>query len=522
MLFHTIDEALHASGGESGACAVPQNARDYAQTYREIRADFLEAVGQFGLGVAPEEQAGLSPFSAEVDQMAQAGLRVENARSSLWLNWISPACLACRKAVGTQTFLTSTQCPKKCFFCFNPNQENYAYYQTHVRNIAADLEAEHAHGVRLQHLAVTGGEPLLHKRELFAFLERARELYPNAYTRLYTCGEGMDARTAHELREAGLNEVRFSIKTQESAALRQRTLDALEGCVGVFDATMVEMPVMPDELSLMQDLLVELDKRGATGINLLELCFPFNNAAAFARRGYSIKHEPYRVPYDYWYAGGLPIEGSEDACIRLLSFAIERELRMGVHYCSLENKLTGQMYQQNAPFKQAFPPREYTQRGHFLACARIFGPDAAAARRILAGSGQADIAGNAETSGQTDIAGDLTAPGQPDIADNAATSGQADIAGGPAAPGRASTADSTAVSGQTSIASDLPAASQANELELAPSGIALLADKLPHALVAIGLGVVEERPDGRVLRELDARFTTPSLFNLADLQVDTM
>lgn len=511
MLFRTIDEALHASSGESGTHAVPQGARDYAQTYREIRADFLEAVGQFGLGVAPEEQAGLSPFSAEVDQMAQAGLHVENARSSLWLNWISPACLACRKAVGTQTFLTSTQCPKKCFFCFNPNQENYAYYQTHVRNIAADLEAEHAHGVRLQHLAVTGGEPLLHKRELFAFLERARKLYPNAYTRLYTCGEGMDAQTARELREAGLNEVRFSIKTQESATLRQRTLDALEGCVGVFDATMVEMPVMPDELSLMQDLLVELDKRGATGINLLELCFPFNNAAAFARRGYSIKHEPYRVPYDYWYAGGLPIEGSEDACIRLLSFAIERELRMGVHYCSLENKLTGQIYQQNAPFKQAFPPREYAQRGHFLACARIFAADAAAARRILAGCGQADFAGGSKAPGQVGIVNNSTAGGK-----------QAIIASNSTAPGRAGIAGNTATSGQTNIASDLPDATQADELELAPSDVALLAGELPHALVAIGLGVVEERPDGRVLRELDARYTTPSLFDLADLQVDTM
>ena len=486
MLFGTIDEALRASRGETGACVAPQNARSYAQTYREIRADFLEAVGQFGLDVAPKEQAGLSPFSAEVDQMAQAGLHVENARSSLWLNWISPACLACRKAVGTQTFLTSTQCPKKCFFCFNPNQENYAYYQTHVRNIAADLEAEHAHGVRLQHLAVTGGEPLLHKRELFAFLERAHELYPNAYTRLYTCGEGMDAQTARELREAGLNEVRFSIKTQESAALRQRTLDALEGCVGMFDATMVEMPVMPDELGLMQDLLIELDKRGATGINLLELCFPFNNAAAFARRGYRIKHEPYRVPYDYWYAGGLPIEGSEEACIRLLSFAIERELRMGVHYCSLENKLTGQIYQQNAPFKQAFPPREYAQRGHFLACAHLFGPDAAAAQRILADSRWPDSTGSLASLGQADIAG------------NAAAFRRADSAGNTAAIG------------------------QSDELELAPSDIALLASELPHALVAIGLGVVEDRPDGRVLRELDARYTTPSLFDLADLQVDTM
>ena len=274
---------------------------------------------------------------------------------------------------------------------------------------------------------------------------------------------------------------------------------------------MVEMPVMPDELPLMQDLLVELDKRGATGINLLELCFPFNNAAAFARRGYRIKHEPYRVPYDYWYAGGLPIEGSEDACIRLLSFAIERGLHMGVHYCSLENKLTGQMYQQNAPFKQAFPPREYAQRGHFLACAHIFGADAAAARRILAGSGQVDFTGGSEAPGQVGIANNSTAGGkQAIIASNSTVPGRADVTGSQAASGRTSDADSST------------AYSQTDELELAPSDVVLLARELPHALVAIGLGVVEDRPDGRVLRELDARFTTPSLYDPADLQVDTM
>ena len=157
-----------------------------------------------------------------------------------------------------------------------------------------------------------------------------------------------------------------------------------------------------------------------------------------------------------------------------------------MHYCSLENKLTGQIYQQNAPFKQAFPPREYAQRGHFLACAHLFGPDAAAARRILAGNGQANSTGG------------LTGHSQIGIAANTAAFGRADSAGSTAAVG------------------------QSDELELAPSDIALLAGELPHALVAIGLGVVEDRPDGRVLRELDARYTTPSLFDLADLQVDTM
>lgn len=482
MLYRTVDEAIEASlkaatcnraAAADRAAALDQaaahsqaaapspravaEARAHAEQYRLIRDDFLDAIAQFGLDVADADPALLTPASPEVDALANGSptanaltvgdpagsadapaaqpalLHIDNNRASLWLNWLSPACVACRRGVGTETFLISTRCPKQCFFCFNPNQEGYDYYRTHVRDVAADLQREHDRGARLTHLALTGGEPLLHRDQTLSFFERARALYPDAHTRLYTCGFDMDDATARALRDAGLNEVRFSVKTGEPPAEQRATLDAIARCVGLFDAVMVEMPVMPDELLRMQDLLVELDSLGVTGINLLELCFPFNNAPEFAQRGYRIKHTPYRVLYNYWYGGGLPVEGSEDACLRLLRFARDRRLTMGVHYCSLENKLTGQIYQQNAPFARSFPPHELSARDYFLKSARLFGEDA-----------------------------------------------------------RAAGAD-----------------------ELPPSQVPALASAAPHALVGITSCVVEQREDGRVLRELDVAFTTPTLFDPA-------
>ena len=55
---------------------------------------------------------------------------------------------------------------------------------------------------------------------------------------------------------------------------------------------------------------------------------------------------------------------------------------MGVHYCSLENKHTGQIYQQNAgqraPATHYFSPRDY-----FLKTAKVFGADIRKARKAL-------------------------------------------------------------------------------------------------------------------------------------------
>jgi hypothetical protein len=98
-----------------------------------------------------------------------------------------------------------------------------------------------------------------------------------------------------------------------------------------------------------------------------------------------VKARPLQVPYNYWYGGGLPIARSELACLDLVAFAVDVGLKMGVHYCSLENKHTGQIYQQNygqqLPAPYCFSPTDY-----FLKTAKVFGDDVRRARRALRGS----------------------------------------------------------------------------------------------------------------------------------------
>ena len=162
------------------------------------------------------------------------------------------------------------------------------------------------------------------------------------------------------------------------------TFDRLAVAQGVIPSVMVEMPILPGSLATMQSVLVDLDRLGIAGINLLELCYPRQHAEAFVQRGLEVRPHPYRVLYDYWYAGGLPIAGSEAECLALVAFAREQGLRLGVHYCSLENKHTGQIYQQNVG--QKLPPTyQWSERDYFWKTIKAYEPDVQRVRRALRG-----------------------------------------------------------------------------------------------------------------------------------------
>lgn len=368
--------------------------RDYAARYVDAAADFRDAVSEFGVSfVAPEHSCS----ERQIEQMMKSipRARVCNDGKSAVLNWRSSACDVCERGIGTETFVLTLQCPHRCFFCFNPNQEDFDGRRAAVRDVCGQLEGRAARGASYTHLALTGGEPLLYPEESIAFVAKAKELFPDVHVRLYTSGFGASDEVLARLRAAGLDEVRFSVKTDAGTDAIERTLQVIASATAVIPDVLVEMPVMPDEFDLMKDLLKRLDEAGARGINLLELGFPFFNGPEFARRGYALKPESFRVLYDYAYAGGLPVDGSEQVALDLMQYAAAEGLFLGVHYCSMENKHTGQIYHQNRRQKERFPLRCLSERDYFLKSAKVFGSDRRPVEHILA-SEDVPFEGNAD------------------------------------------------------------------------------------------------------------------------------
>ena len=324
---------------------------------------------------------------ALLTRLHQKGAILRNDDKSIYINRISPACVACREGVGSATFFISLQCNRDCYYCFNPNQENYEYFTQHKRNLIRELDQIHANGQGIHHLALTGGEPLLHLQEAIDFFRHAKESFPDAHSRLYTCGDFIDDESLYALKEAGLDEIRFSIRLHDRLESQQETLDRIALSMEHIPSVMVEMPVLPDSFDRMKEILIQLDKIGISSINLLEFCFPFRNPKTFHNKGYQIKNPPYRILYNYWYAGGLPIAGSELVCLQLMEFAIDEGLEIGVHYCSLENKHTGQIYQQN--FGKKVPDRyHFSEKDFFFKSAKVFGEDIPKVLEQFRNSGQ--------------------------------------------------------------------------------------------------------------------------------------
>lgn len=344
--------------------------RTYAETYVQIYRDFMEQVKQMGLDV---ESVDTSAQAVErMSAFRQKGVVVRNNDKSVYANRISPSCEACQIGVTSATLFVSLKCHRDCFYCFNPNQENYEYYRENMRDVMTELDTLHQSNPAIKHLALTGGEPLLFKEESYRFFERAHKEFPAARTRLYTCGDHIDVETLERLQAAGLDEIRFSIRMHDISKGQTRTFDNIALAMKYIPSVMVEMPVLPNTLEEMKDVLLRLDALGIFGINLLELCFPLNNPEVYREKGYKIKARPFRVLYDYWYAGGLPVAGSETVCLDLIEFALDKRLKLGVHYCSLENKHTGQVYQQNSG--QSIPKTMFfSQKDYFLKTARVFG-----------------------------------------------------------------------------------------------------------------------------------------------------
>ena len=352
--------------------------RASAEQYLDVYDDFVRQVEQFGLPFGPDRE---EEIAAERRALVPGSVSVRNEGASLVRGPLCGACEACRTGIESYTGILSLMCHRSCFFCFNPNQENYDIWSHREKAWLKDLEQVHARQPGLRYIALTGGEPLLHREDMLDYFRTARRLWPDASMRLYTSGDLLDEETAASLAEAGVEEIRFSLKLEDSPEDRERVYRAMELAKRHLPRVMVEMPVLPDAGQEMMDILDRLDAMGIFGINLLELCFPYHNAEAFRARGYCLRYPPYRTLYNFWYAGGLPIDGSELLTLKLLRYAEEKALRMTVHYCSLENKHFGQVYMQNLGAQE--PTYVMSEKDFYLKTVKAFGRDISRVERLL-------------------------------------------------------------------------------------------------------------------------------------------
>ena len=350
--------------------------------YEGIEAEHMAALKATGVAFAPYDGERHERESL-LCRLRERGARIRNGGASVALGPMSVACEACTGSCVSRSFALTNNCHRDCFFCFNPNQEDFAYWCEHPfpwRRQLDDLAAEPCPPACV---ALTGGEPLLMADEAVAFFSRAAELFPDAHLRLYTSGDLLTRDLIDRLVRAGLHEIRFSVKQDDDPALLEKVLERMTWARESVPTIMVEMPIIPGTESFMEELLIKLDALGVDGINLLEFAYSMWNWSVFESLGLTLRNPPQRVLFDYTYAGALAVQDSEEACLRLMLWAREQGLRLSLHYCSLENKHRAQVRNMNEPFADIHPCYAFDYDDFFLKAAVAFDDDRAPVRRAL-------------------------------------------------------------------------------------------------------------------------------------------
>ena len=129
-------------------------------------------------------------------------------------------------------------------------------------------------------------------------------------------------RAAFRSQDAGLDAVRFNL------VAREFDTEPVERALRYFDETAVEVPVIPDRLAEMKEMVLRLDALGVPFLNIHELFACRENAARVAEQGYGSGDGASDVLL--WE----PVAAADEAALSLLLFALENTARLSVYYCS--------------------------------------------------------------------------------------------------------------------------------------------------------------------------------------------
>ena len=346
------------------------------RAYEEGAQQYISALEEKGVKFA-EPGANQKAIDELRSKLREAGAEFKNAGASIVWGWQSNACVECTGNHGSETFSTTFRCHRNCYFCFNYNVADYKKFVREGcpwREGLEDAEQRYGHD-GLAVLGLTGGEPLLVLDDSIALLEEAGKRFPSAHKRMYTSGDLLTEEGAQRLRDAGLDEIRFSVKQDDPADRQEKVLAAMEIAKRHIPSLMVEMPIIPNTDQRMHELFERWAEIGIDGINLLEFCFPFHSWDEYEKRGFEIRNPPFDVMFDYGYSGGLPVAGSEELCLQLMLWGIEHDMPFGMHYCSLDNKHRSEMRLRNERGANLTPILTFDEGDFFLKCGKVYGDD---------------------------------------------------------------------------------------------------------------------------------------------------
>lgn len=233
---------------------------------------------------------------------------------------LSPGCRICGEGNWSCLFVNG-KCNCRCFFCPSLQDETHTPMSNTVAFPRSDEYLDYIERFGIEGVGISGGEPLLTPETTLKFIREVRGHFPGNYLWMYTNGTLVNDRILGQLKDAGLDEIRFDIAATNYDLTGAKTAARHIPCVTV------EIPAIPEDLDLVKQKILDMDSAGVRYLNLHQLRLTPFNFENLVNRNYTFLH-----------GQKVTVLESEFAALELLKFAAQKDLALGVNYCSFVYK----------------------------------------------------------------------------------------------------------------------------------------------------------------------------------------
>ena len=253
--------------------------------------------------------------------------------NSCYTKPLAPACKHCADG-SKMVILITGLCKASCYYCPLSNKKSgkdliYADEWQLKDEDDIDVLIEESRLINATGAGITGGDPLHVWKRTKRYISLLKETFgPDYHIHLYTAGvENTD--TIDELIEAGLDEIRFHPPPHQWDKIGQTPLaNVIQHLKEHYTIEVAfEVPSIPETKESLKALITWAEEHHVDWINLNELEFSEHNEDALYKTGFRPKDDL-----------SAAVKGSEELAVELIEELSKKNLRVGLHYCSVSFK----------------------------------------------------------------------------------------------------------------------------------------------------------------------------------------
>ncbi len=250
---------------------------------------------------------------------------------------ICQGCQLCVKGRKSVLFITGL-CSNNCFYC-PIGDEKHKHDILQINEIKLDTKGDYIPKIiqeikttQSKGVGITGGDPLCVLPRTLKIIKALKKEFRNRFhIHLYTTLTLADVEKIKQLKQAGLDEIRFHLFYQDKDYLKKHD-KLFQEILKIKDDKFnigVEVPILPDKEKELEELIKYLNNK-VDFLNLNELEYADNDVNKITDF-YEIDANTYQV------------KGSLDLGKKLLEWADENSINLSIHVCTVKLKNRIQM-----------------------------------------------------------------------------------------------------------------------------------------------------------------------------------